>query len=77
MVSYDFFLAHAGLDAAQAERLYDLLSTETKVFLDTRSLLLGDDWDRMLAEAQRSSRVTVVLVSANTDTAFYQREEIA
>jgi TIR domain len=77
MVSYDFFLAHAGPDAAQAEQLYDLLSAETRVFLDTRSLLLGDDWDRALPEAQRASRVTVVLVSGSTDEAFYQREEIA
>jgi hypothetical protein len=74
---YDFFLAHAGPDTAQAERLYDLLAAETSVFLDSRSIVLGDDWDRVLAEAQRQSRVTVVLVSANTDVAFYQREEIA
>ena len=76
-MSYGFFLAHAGPDKAQAERLYDLLSSEATVFLDTKSLLAGDDWDRGLAEAQRDSRVTVVLVSAETDTAFYQREEIA
>lgn len=76
-LSYDFFLAHAGPDTAMAERLYDLLVTKTRVFLDTKSLLLGEDWDRAIAEAQRCSRVTVVLVSANTDAAFYQREEIA
>jgi len=75
--SYDFFLAHAGPDAAGAERLYDLLGAETRVFLDSRSLVLKDDRDRALSEAQRSSRVTVVLVSANTDTAFYLREEIS
>lgn len=77
MLSYDFFLAHAGPDAAEAERLYDLLADETRVFLDTKSIVLGDDWDRTVVEAQRQSRVTVVLVSANTDAAFYQREEIA
>lgn len=76
-LSYDFFLAHAGADAAEAERLYDLLAKDARVFLDSRSLRLGDDWDRTLTEAQRQSRVTVVLVSANTDAAFYQREEIA
>lgn len=74
---YDFFLAHAGADAAAAERLYDLLVTQARVFLDCRSLVLGDDWDKALPEAQRHSRVTVVLVSGNTDGAFYQREEIA
>jgi hypothetical protein len=76
-VSYDFFLAHAGPDAAQAERLYDLLSAQSTVFVDTKSVRLGDAWDNTIAEAQRSSRVTVVLVSANTDAAFYQQEEIA
>ena len=30
-----------------------------------------------LAAAQRRSRVTIVLVSPNTDEAYYQREEIA
>lgn len=77
MSSYDFFLAHAGPDTAQAEQLYDLLAAETSVFLDSKSIVLGEDWDRTLSEAQRQSRVTVVLVSASTDEAFYQREEIA
>ncbi|HZD01525.1 MAG TPA: TIR domain-containing protein [Actinomycetes bacterium] len=74
---YDFFIAHAGPDTPKAERLFDLLAQETRVFLDSKSLMLGDDWDRMLSEAQRGSRVTVVLISNNTDEAFYQREEIA
>lgn len=77
MVSYDFFLAHAGPDAAQAEQLYDLLSTNSTVFLDTKSVRPGDVWDQSIAEAQSNSRVTVVLVSANTNAAFYQKEEIA
>lgn len=77
MASYDFFLAHAGPDASRAEQLYDLLSGKARVFLDSRSVSLGDDWDRTIAQAQRASRVTVVLVSASTDAAFYEREEIA
>ena len=44
----DFFLAHAGPDTATAERLYGLLADETSFFLDSRSLVLGDDWDRHL-----------------------------
>ncbi len=75
--SYDFFIAHAGADTSEAERLFDLLAQEVKVFLDSKSLMLGADWDRALAEAQRHSQVTVVLVSTRTDAAFYQREEIA
>lgn len=60
-----------------AERLYDLLSPHANVFLDSRSLLEGDNWDEELARAQRNSLVTVVLVSPNTEQAYYQREEIA
>jgi len=41
------------------------------------SLVLGDDWDRKLPQAQRDSRVTVVLISSKTDRAHYEREEIA
>ena len=74
---YDFFLAYARPDSGQAERLYDLLANEARVFLDSRSIVPGDDWDQTLADAQRNSHVTVVLVSSRTDDAFYQREEIA
>ena len=74
---WDFFLAHAGPDAPLADELYDRLCPAARTFLDGRSLLLGDDWDRKLLKAQRDSRITVVLVSKNTDQAYYQHEEIA
>jgi hypothetical protein len=47
------------------------------VFLDSKCLLPGDDWDQELAAAQRNSLITVVLISAKTNKAYYQREEIA
>jgi TIR domain len=74
---WDFFLAHAGPDLAAAEQLYVLLEPHSKVFLDSRCLMLGDDWDQELASAQINSMVSVVLVSSRTDGAYYQREEIA
>jgi hypothetical protein len=74
---WDFFLAHAGADVAAAEELFDELRPHCRVFLDSRCLLPGDDWDRELAAAQAASRVSVVLLSENTDDAYYQREEIA
>ena len=74
---WDFFIAHAGADGSAAEQLYDLLAGSAKVFLDTRSLELGDDWDRALVQAQTRSLMSVVLVSSRTDSAYYQREEIA
>src|SRR5713101_2110796 len=74
---WDFFIAHAGPDVSTAEALYDFLSGSAKVFLDSRSLELGDDWDRELSEAQRKSFITVVLVSSRTDAAYYERVEVA
>ena len=75
---WEIFLAHAGRDWEVARRLFDLVDdVDRPVFLDSTRLLPGDDWDRALAQAQRDSRVTVVLVSSHTDAAYYEREEIA
>lgn len=75
--TWDFFIAHAGSDTDTATALYELLEPRCRPFLDRRNLLLGDDWDRALAKAQRQSEITVVLVSSRTEDAYYQREEIA
>jgi hypothetical protein len=74
---WDFFIAHAGADSGIAESLYERLAPNFSVFLDTRSLLPGDDWDLALTTAQSKSRITVVLISSKTTTAYYQREEVA
>ena len=74
---WDFFLAHAGADQEEAEELDDYLRPHSRVFLDSRDLLLGDDWNRVLRAAQQSSCITVVLISSRTGRAYYQREEIA
>lgn len=74
---WDIFIAHASADAASAEELFAHLHTRAVTYLDTKSLRPGDDWDVALREAQHHSRITVVLVSKHSDTAYYQREEIA
>jgi hypothetical protein len=74
---WDFFIAHAGNDITIAERLYELLIPASEVFLDSKSLILGDDWDRKLSENQQDSLITIVIITPNTDSAYYQREEIA
>lgn len=74
---WDFFLAHAGDDLPVAQLLYLKLDPPAKVFLDHVNIVLGDDWDVKLREAQRASLISVVLVSSNTNQAYYQREEIA
>jgi hypothetical protein len=74
---WDFFIAHAGPDKEIAEQLYDLLVPSARVFLDSRCLKLGDNWDEELGSAQDRALVTIVLVTDKTDDAYYQREEIA
>jgi DNA-binding beta-propeller fold protein YncE len=74
---WDFFIAHAGADKRAAEKLYDYLQPHSRVFLDSRRLKPGDDWDTELPAAQQKSLVTVVLISSKTQAAYYQREEIA
>lgn len=75
--TWDFFIAHTGADKPVAENLFNLLNSESRVFLDFRCLKPGDDWDQELQTAQQSSYITVVLVSSNTEEAYYQRDEIA
>ena len=74
---WDFFLAHAGADLEVARRLRRQLEPPARVFLDDECISLGESWDRKLAEALRSSLIHVILVSPNTDEAYYECEEIA
>lgn len=73
---WDFFLAHSNADSKAAEILHDLLAPYSDVFLDTRCLRPGDYWDEELMEAQKTSSISVVLISSNTDEQFYLRDEI-
>lgn len=74
---WDFFIAHAGGDTRIAETLYELLLKHSKVFLDSKSLTLGDNWNQILPDAQRQSLITIVIVSSKTEYAYYEKEEIA
>ncbi len=74
---FDIFLSHAGPDRAAAAELYDELTPRCRVFLDSKSLRLGDPWDLAIAEAQEASSITLVLISEEADEAYYQREEVA
>jgi len=74
---WDFFLSHAGADEKTADQLFTLLEPCSKVFLDTRCLVYGSDWDTQLAAALNSALVIVIMVSARTDEAYYEGEEIA
>ncbi|MBE0625808.1 MAG: toll/interleukin-1 receptor domain-containing protein [Burkholderiales bacterium] len=74
---WTFFIAHAKADLEPAEALYELLAPHALTFLDSRCIEFGDDWDQLLAQAQRDARISVILVSSRSGSAYYQREEIA
>ena len=76
-VQWDFFIAHSAKDKQAAEELYDHLARDFRVFLDSRTLKYGEDWDLELSRAQRNSRITVVLVSDHTESSYYERIEIS
>ena len=75
-LSYHVFIAHSAADHEIATRLYHSLLGRYQVFLASKSILPGDYWDDEIAKAQRESLLTVILISPNTDSAFFQREEI-
>jgi hypothetical protein len=74
---WDFFLAHAGADLEAARKLKCQLDPPAKVFLDDSNLALGSVWSRDLAEAMESSLIHLILISPNSEAAYYQSEEIA
>ena len=76
-IEYEIFLAHAGTDLPFAEQLYTLLAKpDVRVFLDKRSLFPSDTWDVEIQQAQRASRMTVVLVGPKWEQAFFLRSEV-
>lgn len=74
---WDVFIAHAGADTATAEALYLAIGARARVFLDSKVLLPGDDWDLELPQAQRRSFMTVALIGEGYEAAYYFRVEIA
>jgi uncharacterized protein YjbI with pentapeptide repeats len=59
-----------------AERLYDLLAPQARVFLDTRTIRLAEAWDSQISEAQAASRVTAAVISSHSSDSYFLRVEI-
>jgi len=74
---FDIFLSYSSSDRRLAERLYSILSKEVSVFYDERSLAPGDQWDYEIAHAQRTSLLSVFIITDTTPSVFYSREEVA
>lgn len=73
---WDVFIAYATGDSCLARSFFESLSGELRVFFAEESIDYGEDWDVKLAQAQDGAYLTLVLVSASTEKAFYQREEL-
>ena len=58
------FISYAREDRSWAERLYmDLRKQEIDVWMDTRNLSAGADWQLEIKKAIRSSRYFILLLS--------------
>jgi hypothetical protein len=74
---YDAFIAYAKADAAYAKRLHQLLTAAGhRVFLDSETLIAGEPWQEKTIRAQQNSRLNLVLIADQTDSAYFEREEV-
>jgi hypothetical protein len=73
---WDCFISYPATQQHVAAKLAELLSPRVAVFFDQTVLRPGDDWPRALARALDHSLVTAVIVSPQTERAFYEQEEI-
>ena len=74
---WDIFISYAARDEARSKELYQLLKPDCRVFFGKESLQPGDNWREKVTDALISSRVIVILVSMNSQRAWYQAEENA
>ena len=75
-INYDFFVAYSSVDRRAAQDLsWRLSDLKRRVFFDKSGLGEGVAWDSQLLEALEQSRVVAVLISPNTPSAHYEREE--
>jgi hypothetical protein len=74
----DAFISYSRQDEGWAKKLdADLRALGCQVFLDTRRLTAGDDWDTQLQSAIRDSRHLIVMWSDNADRSEWVKMEMA
>jgi hypothetical protein len=76
-LGWDIFISYAGRDESQAQRLYDLLRADFRVFFAKESIDPGDNFAERIREALLGTPITVVLVSIHSQRAWYQGAENA
>jgi hypothetical protein len=67
----ELFLAHPPANKATAAALYDLLEPYVGVFLASRSLQPSEHWDEEVMAAQRAARAIALVISRQSDPAWY------
>lgn len=78
MATCEFFIAYASPDERAAKQLkWRLGDRQRRAFVDKTGIKPGSDWDRELLDELNNAQVVVVLASASTRQAHYQRDEIA
>jgi hypothetical protein len=71
------FISHAGKDSEIAKRLYnDLKDVGHDVCIDLQELKIGSDSIEFMNNAISDAHTVVVIFSANTDSAIWQKKEI-
>lgn len=74
---YDFFIAYPRQKEAIAEELYAaLVENDSQVFFDKKHSNPGLQFGPELIAQQESSLITVAIITKETNTAFFQTEEI-
>ncbi len=76
--TYDFFIAYSEVSKSAAVELFDeLKKNAVETFLDVKCLSPGDLWNEVIPAAQRSSEITLALISTDSTGTYYEEEEIA
>ena len=73
--TYRIFVCYRREDRWIAEHLHSALEQRVQTFLDTRCVQPGDKWADRIRAAQEASDLTVVIVGASGNTAWFQEEE--
>ncbi len=76
-VEWDFFLAYAREDTADALELYRHLGQSHRVFFDQTSIRSGMRWDAVTSDALKATETIVVLVPSRSHESWYLDDEIA
>ena len=74
---WDIFLSFAGKRPAEAHAFYDALGKHGRVFFTAAKQDALTNWASDIRLAQQNSDSSVVLVSTESQSAYYQQEEVA